>query len=185
MADAVFLLVRLISGETAAGIEQLAIQPLLPFDGSGVEPAGLELARQLARLLRERTRGARIAARLQALQLLGERALPARELAQPLHHGITTGRHHREQPLRIAVHALLLLRHARELFERLLETRSRLRAGDLLRRAHQRVGGGVERVQGLFGERRGRRRVGIALLQLLARLTHLVLRVAQGSLELR
>src|SRR6266511_3343337 len=47
VADAVFLLVRLVAGQAAAGIEQLAIQPLLPFDGSGVEPAGIELARQL------------------------------------------------------------------------------------------------------------------------------------------
>jgi len=43
------------------------------------------------------------------------------------------------------------------------------------------VGRGVERVEGLLGKRRGRRRVGIAPFQLLARLPHLVWRVPSAA----
>ena len=45
--------------------------------------------------------------------------------------------------------------------------------------------GGVERVERLLGERGGGGGIGIALLELLARQFHLILRVAQGRLELR
>src|SRR5437870_2642963 len=64
-----------------------------------------------------------------------------------------------------------------EQLERLLEAGSRLRAGDSLRRPHQRVRGRVERIERLLRERRGVGGIGIALLELLARLFHLVLRV--------
>src|SRR2546427_4598775 len=133
-AGALLLVVRLVAGGAAAGIEQLAVEALLPLDRPAIEPSRLELSGQLAGLLGERARGAGIASCLQPLELLGEGALAAGELTQALHHRITARRHHRQQPLRVAVHALLLLRHAGELLERLLEAGSRLRAGDSLRR---------------------------------------------------
>src|SRR5439155_1387840 len=83
------------------------------------------------------------------------------------------------------VHPLLLLRHAGELLHRFLEAGARLRPGDALRRAHQRVRRRVERIERLLRERRGGGGVGITLLELLARLLHLILRVPQGGLELR
>src|SRR2546425_3382186 len=64
-AGALFLLVRLVAGEAAAGIEQLAIEPLLPRDRAGVEPARLELPRQFAGFLRQRAGGTGVTARLQ------------------------------------------------------------------------------------------------------------------------
>src|SRR5882762_8657664 len=97
-AGALLLLVGLVARQAATGVEQFAIEALLPLDGSGVEPA---------RLLGQRARSAGVAARLQALELFGEGALAARELAEPLHHRVATRSHHRQQPLRVAVHALL------------------------------------------------------------------------------
>ena len=76
------------------------------------------------------------------------------------------------------------MRHAGELFQRLLESRTRLRAGNPLRGAHQRVRRRVECVERLLGERGGAGGIGIALLELLARQFHLILRVAEGGLEL-
>src|SRR2546425_6325516 len=184
-AGTLLLFIGLVAGEAAAGIEQLAVEALLPRDCSGVEPSRFELSGQLAGFLGEGTGGAGIASCLQPLELLGECALAAGELAQALQHRVAARRHHRQQPLRVAVHSLLLLRHPGELLERLLEAGSRLGAGDALRRPHQRVRGRVERVERLLCERRGSRGIGIALLELLARLLHLVLRVPQRGLELR
>src|SRR6266851_1096859 len=142
-AGALLLLIRLLAGEAAAGIEQLAVETLLPLDRAAIEPSRLELSGQLAGFLSKRTRGPGIASCLQTLELLSERALAAGELAQALHHRIAARRHHRQQSLRVAVHPLLLLRHTGELLERLLEAGSRLRAGDSLRCPHQRVRGRV------------------------------------------
>ena len=120
---ALFLLIGLLAGQAATGIEQLAIEAFLAFDGAAIEPSRLERARQLARFLGERARGAGIAAGLQPLELLGQRALLGGELPQPLHHRIAAHAHHRHQALRLAVHPLLLLRHAGELFQRFLKSR--------------------------------------------------------------
>src|SRR4051812_33320998 len=81
-----------------------------------------------ARRRGERAGAPRTPTRLQALELLGQRTLARGQLTQPLHR-LSARAHHRQQPLRIAVHPLLLLGHAGELFDRLLEARSRLRAG--------------------------------------------------------
>ena len=98
---------------------------------------------------------------MQALELFGERALAGRQLAQTLHRSLTTHAHHRQQALRVTVHPLLLLRHAGELLERLLEPRARLCAGNLLGRAHERMRGGVQRIERLFREWRRGGRVGL------------------------
>src|SRR6266550_2300521 len=157
------LLIGLVSRQTAARVEQLAIEAFLPFDRAAVEPPRF----------------------LQPLELLGQLALAAGKLPQPLHHRVAARAHHREQPLRVAVHALLLLRHAGELLEGFLEPGSRLRPGDALRGPHERVRGRVEGVERLLGEGRGGRGTGIALLELLARLLHLILRVPERGLQLR
>src|SRR5438874_12538816 len=54
---AILLFVRLVAGEAAAGIEQLAIEALLPLDRAAVEPSRFELSGELARFLSECTRG--------------------------------------------------------------------------------------------------------------------------------
>src|SRR6267378_4351744 len=172
------LLVRLLSRQTAARVEQLAIEALLPFDRAAVEPPRFQLTGEGA----GRTG---IAARLQPLELFGQLALAAGKLTQPLHHRVAARAHHREHPLRVAVHALLLLRHAGELLEGFLEAGPRSRPGDALRGPHERVRGRVEGVECLLGEGRGGRWAGIALLELLARLLHLILRVPERGFELR
>src|SRR2546427_5741830 len=86
-ADPLFLLVRLGAREGAARVEQPAVQPALALDRLAVEPAGLELAGQLARLLGEGPRGGARARRLQPLELLGQRALAGREAAPLPGHG--------------------------------------------------------------------------------------------------
>src|SRR5258705_10416283 len=82
-AGALLLLDGLIAREGATGVEQLAIQPLLPLDGSGVQPAPLELPRELARFLRQRAAAARAAARLPTHALVAEAARPPRSLTEP------------------------------------------------------------------------------------------------------
>src|SRR5881628_761578 len=72
---ALFLFIRLLAGQAAAGVEQLAIEALLPLDRATVEASRFQLARELAGLLGEGTGGAGIASRLQALELLGELTL--------------------------------------------------------------------------------------------------------------
>src|SRR5262249_15670629 len=74
-AGALLLFIGLVAGERAAGVEQFAVQALLALDGARVEAPRFELARELARFLREGARGARVAAGLQALELPGELAL--------------------------------------------------------------------------------------------------------------
>src|SRR3989454_9114970 len=96
-ADPLLLLVRLRAREAAAGVEQPAVQPALTLDRLAVESAGLELAGPLARLLGEGPGGGARAPRLQALELLGPRALLGRERAQPLPHPPTTPAHQRPQ----------------------------------------------------------------------------------------
>src|SRR6185295_8197768 len=58
-AHAVLLLIGLLTGQRAAGVEQPSVEPFLTFDGAPIEPARFELARQLARLRRQRAGGAR------------------------------------------------------------------------------------------------------------------------------
>src|SRR5712664_3465780 len=70
-AGALLLLIRLLAGEAAAGIEQLAVETLLPLDRAAIEPSRLDLSGQLAGFLGKRTRSTGIASRLQALELLG------------------------------------------------------------------------------------------------------------------
>src|SRR5258706_14327891 len=94
-AGALLLLVGLIAREGATGVEQLAIQPLLPLDGSGVQPARLELPRELARFLGQGTGGTGVAPRLQALELFGEGPLAPGELPGPLDHPVPPRSHHR------------------------------------------------------------------------------------------
>ncbi len=77
------------------------------------------------------------------------------------------------------------MRHAGELLEGFLEAGPRLRPGDALGGPHERVRGCVEGVECLLGEGRGGRGTGIALLELLARLLHLILRVPERGFELR
>src|SRR5437764_5448084 len=50
-AGALLLIVWLLAGETAAGVDQFAIELLLPIEGAPVQPSRFELARQLAGFL--------------------------------------------------------------------------------------------------------------------------------------
>src|SRR5436190_1022473 len=138
-AGAVLLFVGLLTGEGATGVEQFSVQAFLALDGPGVQPSRFQLACQIARFLGKRACRTRVASRLQPLELFGELSLARRELPQALHRPFTARAHHRQEALRVAVHALLLLRHAGELLERFLEARSRFGAGDLFRIAHQGV----------------------------------------------
>src|SRR5258706_5690039 len=157
------LLIGLLSRQTAARVEQLAIKALLPLDRAAVEPPRFQLPGELAGFLSEGTSRTGIAARLQPLELFGQLALAAGKLTQPLHHRVAARAHHREHPLRVAVHALLLLRHAGELLEGFLEAGPRLRPGDALGGPHERVRGCIEGVECLLGEGRGGRGTWVAL----------------------
>src|SRR5438445_156386 len=182
---ALFAFVGLAPGESPARVEQPAVQPLLALDRLVVETARVELARQLARLLRQRARRGAAALRLQSLELLRQRALPRRDRAQLLEHRLTAGAHHGQQPARLAVQPLLVARHPSELLDRFGEPAPRLRARDLAAAPREGQRRGVERIHGLFRQRRGLTGVWIALLQLLARRRHLALRKAERALELR
>src|SRR2546425_11178412 len=85
-AHPLLLIVRLGARERAARVEQPPVQPALALDRLAVEPAGLELAGELARLLGEGPRGGASARGLQPLELLGQRAPAGRERAQLLQH---------------------------------------------------------------------------------------------------
>src|SRR6266478_6350627 len=183
-ADALLGLVGLVVRERAAGVEQPAVQALLALDGLLVEAPGLELTRQLFRLLRERTGGGARTARLEPLELLRERALPRGERLESLQHRLATQAHHREQALGQAVQPLLIARQARQLLDRFGEPAARLAARDLTAAAGQRQRGGVERVYRVLSEHAGLGGVGIGLLELGARGRHLTLRVAQRGVEL-
>src|SRR6266705_2093440 len=184
-AHPLFLIVRLGAREGAARVEQPPVQPALALDRLAVEPAGLELAGELARLLGEGPRGGASAGGLQALELLGQRALAGRERAQLLEHGLTAQAHQRQQSLRLPVQPALRFGEARELLHRLGEPRARARARDLATAPRQRQRRGVQGVDRLARERGGGRGVGLSLLQLLARRRHLALREAERALELR
>src|SRR5881296_1054828 len=184
-AHSLFLIVRLGAREGAARVEQPAVQPALALDRLAVEPAGLELAGELARLLGEGPRGGASARGLQPLELLGQRALAGRERAQLLEHGLTAQAHQRQQSLRLPVQPALRFGEARELLHRLGEPRARARARDLATAPRQRQRRGVQGVDRLARERGGGRGVGLSLLQLLARRRHLALREAERALELR
>src|SRR3989442_15783963 len=79
-APPLLLIVRLGARERAARVEQPPVQPALALDRLAVEPAGLELAGELARLLGEGPRGGASARGLPPLARLGPRSLagPAR-----------------------------------------------------------------------------------------------------------
>src|SRR2546425_2524219 len=74
-ARALLLVIRLVAGEAAAGIEQLAVEALLPPDRPAIEPSRPQLSGQPAGLPGERARGAGIAPCPQPPALLGEGAL--------------------------------------------------------------------------------------------------------------
>src|SRR5438309_4898922 len=114
-ADPLFLLVRLGARESAARVEQPAVQPALALDRLAVEPASLELAGQLARLLGEGPRGGARARRLQALGLLGQRALAGRQRAPLLEHRPPAQAPQRPQSLRLPGQPALRLGRAPEL----------------------------------------------------------------------
>src|SRR5438445_12489695 len=122
-ADPLFLLVRLGAREGAARVEQPAVQPALALDRLAVESASLELAGQLARLLGEGPGGGARARRLQALELLGQRALAGRQRAPLLEHPLTAPAHQRQQSLRPSVQPPLRLGAARALLPRLGQPR--------------------------------------------------------------
>src|SRR6266480_1549231 len=182
---ALFAFVGLAPRESPAGVEQPAVQPLLALDRLLVETARVELARQLARLLRQRARRGASALRLQSFELLRQRALPRRDRAQLLEHRLTAGAHHGQQPARLAVQPLLVARHPGELLDRFGEPAPRLRPRNLAAAPRKGQRRGVERIHGLFRQRRGLTGVWIPLLQLLARRRHLALRKAERALELR
>src|SRR5256885_6814706 len=87
------LLIGLVSRQTAARVEQLAIETLLPFDRAAVEPPRFQLPGELAGFLGEGASSTGIAARLQPLELFGQLALAAGKLTQPLHHRVAARAH--------------------------------------------------------------------------------------------
>src|SRR4029077_11492582 len=183
-ADALFFLVRLVVREGAPGVEQPVIQSLLTLDRRAVEPASLELARQLLRLLRERPCSRVRPTRLDALELLGQRALARGEGPELLRHGVSAGARHRQESLGLSVQALLVARQARELFDRLREAAARLCPRHAITAPGQRERRGVEGIACLF---RGPGRfggIGIGFLELAPRHRHLTLRVPERRVEL-
>src|SRR5690349_14308243 len=107
-ADTLLVLVRLVVREHAPGIEQPVVQSLLALDRRAVESSGLELARQLLRLLRERPGSRARSARLDALELLGQCALACGEGPELLRHGVSARAHHRQESPGLSVQALLV-----------------------------------------------------------------------------
>src|SRR5205814_976603 len=164
---ALFVFVGLTPREGPAGVEQPAVQPLLELDRLLVETARFQLARQLARLSRERARGGASALGLQSLELLRERPLARRDRAQLLEHRLTARAHHGQQPARLAVQPLLVARHTGELLDRFREPAPRLRARDLAAAPREGERRGVERVHGLFRQGPGLTGVRLPLLLLL------------------
>src|SRR5256884_2706080 len=108
---ALFVFVGLGPREGPAGVEQPAVQPLLTLDRLLVETARVQLARQLARLLRQRSRRGASALGLQPLELLRERPLARRDRAQLLQHRLAARAHHGQQTTRLAVKPTLVARH--------------------------------------------------------------------------
>src|SRR5213080_3785925 len=83
-ADALLGLVGLVVRERAARVEQSAVQPLLALDGLLVEAPGLELTRELFRLLRQWSGGGARPSGLEPLELLGKGALAGGQGAESL-----------------------------------------------------------------------------------------------------
>src|SRR6266436_1642501 len=183
-ADPLLGLVGLVVRERPAGVEQPAVQALLALYGLLVEAPGLELARQLFRLLRERTGGGVGPFGLEPLELLRERALARSERLESLQHRLAAQAHHGEQALGHAVQPLLIARQPGQLLHRFGEPATRLAARDLTAAASQRQRGGVECVYRVLGEQAGLGGVGIGLFELGARRGHLTLRIAQRGVEL-
>src|SRR6266566_4156484 len=165
-ADALLGLVGLVVRERATGVEQSPVQALLALDGLLVEAPGLELTRELLRLLREC-------------------ALAGGEGAELLQHGLAAHTHQREQALGQTVQPLLIARQPRQLLHRFGEPAPRLPARHLASTAGQRECGGVERVDRFVGEGSRLGSVGIGFLELGACRRHLPLRIAQCRVELR
>src|SRR3989442_66435 len=120
-AGALLLIVGLGPGECPARVEQAAVHLLLPLDRGAVEPARVELAREIAGLLSQRACRRAGALGLQPLELLRQRALSGRERAQLLQHRLAARPDHRQQALGVAVQSLLSPRHAPTLLHRFLE----------------------------------------------------------------
>src|SRR5438132_118338 len=149
---ALFAFVGLAPGESPARVEQPAVQPLLALDRLVVETARVELARQLARLLRQRARRGAAALRLQPLELLRQRALPPRAPADlPLHRRRPLLDRRLARPCRGSAlpaaqrfgHLLLAVRQRRRLRQRAVERAERFlapRAGERIAPRPQRLG---------------------------------------------
>src|SRR5438309_1158703 len=182
---ALLALVGLAPRQGPAGVEQPAVQALLTLDRLLVETARVELARQLARFLRERARRGAPALRLQPFELLRECALARRDRAQLLEHRLPARAHHGQEPARLPVQPLLVARHPGELLDRFGEPAPRLRARDLAAAPREGERRGVEGIDRLFRQRRGLTGVGVPLLELLARRRHLALGKPERPLELR
>src|SRR6266513_2785389 len=184
-ADALLGLVGLVVRERAAGVEQSAVQALLALDGLLVEAPGLELTRELLRLLRERTGGGVRAFGLEPFELLREGALAGGESLEPLQHGFPAQPHQRQQALGQTVQPLLITRQTRQLLHCFGKPAPRLPTRHLAAAPGERQGGGVQRVDGVVGERRRLGGVGVGFFQLGARRRHLSLRIAQRRIQLR
>src|SRR5881296_3796373 len=184
-ADALLVLVGLVVRERAAGVEQSAVQALLALDRLLVEAPGLELTCKLLRLLRERTGGGVRAFGLEPLELLRQGALAGRESLEPLQHGFPAQAHQRQQALGQTVQPLLITRQARQLLHCFGKPAPRLPTRHLAAAPGERQGGGVQRVDGVVGERRRLRGVGVGFFKLGARRRHLSLRIAQRRVQLR
>src|SRR5438876_9416446 len=184
-ADALLVLVGLVVRERAAGVEQSAVQALLALDGLLVEAPGLELTCKLLRLLRERTGGGVRAFGLEPLELFREGALASGESLEPLQHGFPAQPHQRQQALGQTVQALLITRQARQLLHCFGKPAPRLPTRHLAAAPGERQGGGVQRVDGVGGERRRLGGVGVGFFKLGARRRHLSLRIAQRCVQLR
>src|SRR6267378_3721727 len=184
-AHALLGLIGLVVRKRTAGVEQAAVQALLALDGLLIEAPGVELARELLRLLCERTGGDARTAGLEPLELLREGALAGGEGAELLQHGLAARAHQREQALGQTVQPLLIARQARQLPPRFGDPASRLPARYRAAAAGQRQRGGVERVDRVVGEGGRLGGVGVGFLELGARRRHLPLRIAQRGVQLR
>src|SRR5260370_6543374 len=159
------------------------VQALLALNRLAVEAAGLDLARELLRILREWAGGGARALRLHPLELLGEGTLPRGQGAQLFAHRVP-GAHQRQEPLRLTVQPLLVAGEARQLLDGLGEPAPRARAAHLGAAPHQRQGRRIERVDRLVGARRGFGPVWVRFLELGAGPCHLPFRVPEGRFEL-
>src|SRR5437016_9029429 len=162
------VLVRLVVGESAAGVEQPVVQALLTLDRSLVESPGLELAGELSGLLRQRAGGGADSLCLHPFELFGERALPRRHSAELLQNRLP-GSHQGQETLRLTVEPLLVAGQTREPLDRFGESGPRLRPAHLLAALGEPHRDRVEGVERIVGERGGGGRVRIGLLELATR----------------